>query len=115
MHPAITSLPSHLVLAAISRYQRHISPYKGFRCAFRAHRGGLSCSAYGQQVIREHGLLQGLRLLRQRFRECAASAQSLRSSEAQGPTRQQDDSLPRECNCAADGCLLIAEASSCFF
>ena len=44
---------------AIGAYQRYLSPYKGFCCAYRAHTGRASCSALGARVIRRHGLLAG--------------------------------------------------------
>ncbi len=33
-----------LVLWAIEVYQRHLSPRKGFSCAYRCHTGHASCS-----------------------------------------------------------------------
>jgi putative component of membrane protein insertase Oxa1/YidC/SpoIIIJ protein YidD len=60
-----------LALAAISFYQRYLSPLKGFVCAFRIHTGRDSCSAYGKRVIARHGLLRGLVLLNRRLSACA--------------------------------------------
>ena len=34
-----------LALVAIGAYQRYVSPYKGFCCAYRAHTSRASCSA----------------------------------------------------------------------
>jgi putative component of membrane protein insertase Oxa1/YidC/SpoIIIJ protein YidD len=59
-----------LALAAISFYQRYLSPLKGFNCAFRRHTGRDSCSAYGKRVIARHGLPVGLELLRRRLDDC---------------------------------------------
>ncbi|NYE60365.1 putative component of membrane protein insertase Oxa1/YidC/SpoIIIJ protein YidD [Duganella sp. 1224] len=59
-----------LALAAISFYQRYLSPYKGFVCAFRRHTGRDSCSAHGKRVIARYGLWQGLTLLRRRLDAC---------------------------------------------
>ena len=41
-----------LALGLIRAYQRWVSPYKGFACAHRVHRGGPSCSVVGAQVVR---------------------------------------------------------------
>jgi putative component of membrane protein insertase Oxa1/YidC/SpoIIIJ protein YidD len=60
-----------LALAAITLYQRYLSPYKGFVCAFRVHTGRDGCSAYGKRVIARYGLRQGLTLLRRRLAACS--------------------------------------------
>jgi putative component of membrane protein insertase Oxa1/YidC/SpoIIIJ protein YidD len=62
-----------LLLAAIAAYQRYLSPYKGFRCAYRAHTGRASCSALGFRVVRRYGVVAGLALLRRRFERCGES------------------------------------------
>ena len=59
-----------LALAAIRGYQRWLSPYKGYSCAFRAATGGESCSAYGHRVIGRFGLRRGLGLLDRRLALC---------------------------------------------
>jgi len=55
-------VPRDLALLAITLYQRHLSPYKGFRCAYALHTGRASCSRLGYRAIRRHGL-RGLGLL----------------------------------------------------
>lgn len=59
-----------LVLLAIAFYQRYLSPYKGFRCAYRKHTGRASCSELGRRVIRRYGVLKGSLVLRQRMHLC---------------------------------------------
>jgi uncharacterized protein len=59
-----------LLLAAIRAYQRYVSPYKGFSCAWRVHRGGQSCSGYGHHVIARYGARRGLALLGRRLDAC---------------------------------------------
>jgi len=59
-----------LALAAIRLYQRHLSPYKGFCCAYRVHTGQASCSSLGYRAIRRFGLWPGLVILRQRLVKC---------------------------------------------
>jgi putative component of membrane protein insertase Oxa1/YidC/SpoIIIJ protein YidD len=61
-------------LALIGAYQRHVSPYKGYCCAYRARTGGRSCSRYAQRAIWRAGWWSGLILLRRRLRACAAAA-----------------------------------------
>jgi putative component of membrane protein insertase Oxa1/YidC/SpoIIIJ protein YidD len=59
-----------LALAAITLYQRYLSPLKGYSCAFRVHTGRDGCSAYGKRVISRHGLRVGLILLDRRLAAC---------------------------------------------
>lgn len=65
MHPS-----RDLALAAIGVYQRYLSPYKGFCCAYRVHTGQASCSTLGARAIRRFGVWPGLQLLKQRMRRC---------------------------------------------
>lgn len=75
-----------LALVLIDEYQRSISPRKGYSCSHARLYGGLSCSAYGEKVIRERGIVEGWRLLRKRFAECQAAGEILRQKrEARGP------------------------------
>ncbi len=62
-----------LLLGAIRGYQRWISPYKGFCCAYRQHTGRASCSHLGFRVVRRHGVVAGLQLLRQRMALCGVA------------------------------------------
>jgi putative component of membrane protein insertase Oxa1/YidC/SpoIIIJ protein YidD len=59
-----------VVLIMIRAYQRWISPYKGFSCAYRLHAGGQSCSGYGYDVVRRFGAPMGMKLLRRRMTKC---------------------------------------------
>lgn len=62
------SLIRYLVLQLIVGYQRFVSPYKGFRCAYAHHTGRASCSRLGYCGIRMFGVERGLELLFGRFR-----------------------------------------------
>jgi putative component of membrane protein insertase Oxa1/YidC/SpoIIIJ protein YidD len=63
-------VPQRFALWAIRAYQRHVSPLKGFVCAFRVHTGRDGCSAYGMRVIGRYGLRRGLALLDRRLAAC---------------------------------------------
>jgi putative component of membrane protein insertase Oxa1/YidC/SpoIIIJ protein YidD len=78
------SFSRQISVAAITRYQRHISPHKGFSCAHRVLYGGESCSQYIKRVIVKEGLNAAFVKYRERFSACKQANQILRS--------QQDDS-----------------------
>jgi len=67
-----------VLLAAIGFYQRYVSPYKGFCCAYRQHTGRASCSAVGARAVRRHGTLVGLRLIRRRTQLCGVAHRRFR-------------------------------------
>lgn len=73
-----------IALAAIALYRRHLSPRKGFSCAYRVHTGRDSCSAYGQRVIERYGLRTGLALLRRRMVACGAQHRRHRPQQTSG-------------------------------
>ena len=62
-----------LALAAIGFYQRFLSPYKGFRCAYGQHTGHASCSALGYRAVRRYGIFTGLGLIRRRTYLCGVA------------------------------------------
>jgi uncharacterized protein len=63
----------HLAVRCIHLYQRWLSPHKGFQCAYRVATGRDSCSAFAVRSISRVGIFIGLRLIRGRFRKCAAA------------------------------------------
>ncbi len=59
-----------MALAAIRLYRRHLSPRKGFRCAWGATTGRDSCSGVGLRAVRRAGWWRGSMLLRRQFDRC---------------------------------------------
>jgi putative component of membrane protein insertase Oxa1/YidC/SpoIIIJ protein YidD len=57
-------------VAAITGYQRYISPRKGFRCAYRVLTGGQSCSERIKRYIAKMGIAAGIRRARWQFALC---------------------------------------------
>jgi len=102
---------AQLALAAIRGYQRWISPYKGFRCALRAHTGGDSCSSYGYLVIGRFGLRRGLGLLDRRLELCghvhrrAAAPAPLARPAVRNPWRHKEQGIC-DLPCDLPGCDL---------
>jgi len=71
----LTTVLTRLALLLICGYQRWLSPYKGFHCAYRVYVGGSEgCSGYGQRVIRRYGIFTGYRLLQRRLWRCGEVA-----------------------------------------
>jgi uncharacterized protein len=74
-----------LAVGLVEVYQRRISPFKGFRCAHRALRGGRSCSEHAKQVARRWGLWKLWPLLKRRLARCAEAKQLLDCESKQKP------------------------------
>jgi uncharacterized protein len=78
----MATLAANMADSAIGAYQRYISPYKGFCCAYRAHTGKRSCSAYGRAVVQKLGLWALLAALPKQFDRCRTAYQGLAAGMA---------------------------------
>ncbi|HXE37595.1 MAG TPA: membrane protein insertion efficiency factor YidD [Azonexus sp.] len=106
-----------LALAAIRLYQRHISPRKGFCCAYRHHTGHASCSALGYRAIRRFGLWRGIGVLRRRLGKCGVAHRryAVRRPAFHGQAGFCDLPCDLPCDFDASGCAgnLLADCSPC--
>lgn len=108
--------------AALSRgYQKHISPKKGFSCAYRVLHGKESCSEFIKRTILEQGLIEAIAISRHWLQACKAANQVLRSKietpdPNKKPQRRHRDSEKHCSNnlanincldCTDVGCLAI--------
>ncbi|WP_426117055.1 membrane protein insertion efficiency factor YidD [Massilia sp. PWRC2] len=78
-----------LALYAIRLYQRYLSPYKGFSCAYAAVCGHASCSALGYRAIRRFGLWRGVGVLDQRLYRCGVAYRRLQRVTLAVPRSRQ--------------------------
>jgi putative component of membrane protein insertase Oxa1/YidC/SpoIIIJ protein YidD len=97
------------IAGAISSYQRHLSPHKGFCCAHRVLHGGLSCSEFGRRVVLRHGVGPFLSLLFRRFSRCARAYSTLQIQH-QNDEKQYSDLPLKEC---LNGKDVVREAACC--
>ena len=123
---------SALLYTLIELYQRYVSPYKGFRCAYRAHRGRHSCSEFGKRALARGGVAGFWPLLRRRFARCAEAAKLLKAKRAvavaaavpAAPVLDYESKRKREeepshrskegwGDCAAEGCLQGCDVGTC--
>ena len=92
----------HLVVRLIRLYQHHLSACKGYGCAYRVHAGhGSGCSGVGLRLVRRHGVLPGLWLLRRRLHRCADAAKRL---QAEGRRRRPPRQQRGDCDCGGWDC-----------
>ena len=101
-------LARRLLLAAIRGYKRHLSPHKGFSCAYRVHEGCASCSTLGLRAISRYGAWRGLGVLRLRLQQCHLVAEEHRGRPRPRPLAQAGFV---DCDVPCDGSCV--DASSC--
>jgi putative component of membrane protein insertase Oxa1/YidC/SpoIIIJ protein YidD len=97
-----------LLLAAIRGYKRHLSPHKGFACAYRVHLGACSCSTLGLRAISRYGAWRGLGVLRLRLEQCHLVAEERRARPFLARAGQAGFV---DCDVPCDGSCI--DASSC--
>lgn len=117
----------HFFIFLISLYQKYISPYKGFRCAYGCYHQTKSCSAIIKNIIAEHGLLAGWPLIKQQFNNCHLAYQALETEREKREREKRERRLRREpcftkkdkCDCSLNSleCLpeLPCDANPCSY
>ena len=88
----------HLALLLIRFYQRHISPHKGYACAYRLAYGGSGCSGIGLRLIRRYGVLSGCLLLQKRLAYCRYAHLRLRTATRVGWAHRQQGYCDPPCD-----------------
>ena len=115
-----------LTLFAIRFYQRFISPYKGFSCAYRHHTGHASCSVLGFRAIQRYGVIDGFLVLRKRLYLCGVSHRRYSPPKVRPHRKQRGDcdigadlpcdagcKMPNLKSCPMFEALNCADACSC--
>jgi putative component of membrane protein insertase Oxa1/YidC/SpoIIIJ protein YidD len=109
-----------IVLHDIRFYQRHLSPLKGFRCAYRVHTGRCSCSTLGFRAIRRYGVARGIPVLRLRMYLCGVAHRRFGTNIRRSPQAQsQAGFVDVDCGAAdvgssdGGGSLNALDFSSC--
>lgn len=100
----------HFFIFLITVYQKYISPYKGFRCAYGCYHKTLSCSAIIKNIITEQGLLAGWPLIKQQFKQCQTAYSLLINDDEQPPPPQNESSCYNKLKKEAKEC---AQEASC--
>lgn len=91
----VASPASAISLLAIDAYQRHLSPRKGYRCAYSVVHGGTGCSGFAKHAIHSDGLVRAIPRIMQRFEDCRDAARMLRTDIDCGCA---GDALPSSCD-----------------
>lgn len=102
-----------IALLMIVFYQRHISPHKGFSCAYRQHTGHVSCSNLGYRAIRRFGVFKGIGVLKMRFSNCEAVYKSHHLSMQKISNQSGFCDLPCDLDLLTAPCEIASACGSC--
>ncbi|MBC7499293.1 MAG: membrane protein insertion efficiency factor YidD [Herminiimonas sp.] len=103
-------------MLGIRFYQRYLSPYKGFFCAYRAHPGRPSFSVLGYRAVRMYGVLAGLGILGQRTYLCGVAHRRFAPPRSPASNSQAgfcDFSCDLTGDCACDLADISTAADTC--
>lgn len=73
----LNAVSKRVILFIIFVYQKFISPFKGFNCAYRVLYQQESCSCYVKKAFIENDISTALNLSIQRFNECSDASRTL--------------------------------------
>ena len=82
-------LLDYVAIQAIQRYQKHLSPHKGFSCAYSRLHGAESCSEYFRKQVRTYGLSKAIPLFEQRLRDCKLANATLKAQRISKSTQRK--------------------------
>jgi len=85
-------------IAAITGYQKYISPRKGFSCAYRVLQNSDSCSQYIKKLIAKYGIIDAIPLARKRLKACRNAYIILKSETHEGDHHHNK----RNCGCLSN-------------
>jgi len=98
----------HFFIFLITLYQKHLSPHKGFSCAYACYHHSISCSSMVKNIIAEHGVIAGWPLIKQQFKQCQTAYHLLINQDEEPPRRDEGscyESLKKDTkDCAKEAC-----------
>lgn len=117
-----------LMLWLLAFYQKFVSPYKGFKCAYGVWTGQSTCSAEAKKILKQDGLIAGWPKIQAQLQHCkvayqliqgvpvlatanAVYAASLLESQAEQDRRERDSAIAEFFG--ELGCELGFEAMTC--
>lgn len=94
-----------IALEIIRLYQRHISPKKGYRCAYGKLHDTYGCSGHIKNIIKKEGLISGFSKIQLQFKHCSEAAEELKKRKEGKEKRKNCASDIGACSCDAADCI----------
>ena len=77
-----------VAIVLIIIYQKYLSPYKGYRCAYSVLHGANSCSSSVINHIKDYGLIRGWRNIKGQFYLCSLASKKLHSEKGKEKNKE---------------------------
>lgn len=104
MRRSNSSVAQRAAIALIQLYRRHVSPRKGYRCAWGRLTGRDSCSGVGLRAIRRAGFIAGIHLLQRQFDRCTLAGEATAGGRAGSYRRLLPAGQRGDCDCGTFDC-----------
>ncbi len=82
----------------IKLYQNHLSPRKGYRCAYSLEHGGTGCSGAVLDILEKKGAIGGWTDIKQRFASCEDAAEERKKRKKRRENGKPDTT--KDCGCS---------------
>ncbi len=69
------------VIYLIDLYQKYLSPYKGYCCAYKVYHDDISCSEFTKNSIKNLGFFQATSIIKERFKDCKISSEKIKEDK----------------------------------
>lgn len=101
----LTIAVNQTAIAAITGYQKYLSPRKGFSCAYRVLHHSDSCSQHIKKLIAKYGIIDAIPLVRKRLKACKNAYIILKSeTEEERKRRERKNRFDPGCDNCDLGC-----------
>jgi len=90
-----------IAIWGINLYQKYLSPYKGYRCAYGVYHQNGTCSSIIKAHIQEHGLIKAYPMIKDQFSACKVAYFALQENSSTQPRCASDQ---KEEGCVCDSC-----------
>ncbi len=98
-----------IIIFFINIYQKHLSPHKGYCCAYKVYHNDISCSEFTKNSIKNVGLFPSISIIKQRFKDCKISSEKIKEEKE----CCQSKGFKKFDNCLGNSCN-TCEVASCF-
>jgi len=98
------------LIYSIDLYQKYLSPYKGYCCAYKVYHDDVSCSQFTKNSIKELGFCQAMLIIKKRFKDCKISSEKIKEEKKECCESEGFKKFDNGVGCVSNGCNI----ASCF-
>ncbi|MCF6236433.1 MAG: membrane protein insertion efficiency factor YidD [Gammaproteobacteria bacterium] len=87
----------NLSILSIKIYQKYLSPYKGYKCAYYMLHKTDSCSASVVNIIEKKGVFKGWSNIKNQFNLCALAYEKIKEEDEKNKDKKKGGCHPADC------------------